>query len=210
MNKKIILVGGGGHCKSVIDVAISTGFEILGILEKAITDKSDVMGYKIIGTDDDIPKFVGKAEFVITVGQIKNCSIRKRIANIIDMAGGKYATIVANDAYVADSAIIEDGTVIMHKAFVNADVKIGKHCIVNTNAIVEHEVTIGDYCHLSTGSIVNGGAVIGNESFIGSQSVVNQMVRLNAPNIVIGSLSVVNRDINMAGVYVGSPLRKIG
>ncbi len=210
MNRKLILVGGGGHCKSVIDVAEGAGFEILGILEKSDIGKSDVMGYKIIGTDDDIPKYACKAEFIITVGQIKNCSIRKRIAEKIDIVGGQYATIIASDAYVSKSAIIGNGTVIMHKAFINADARIGRHCIVNTNAIIEHEVVVGDFCHLSTGSIVNGGAVIGNESFIGSQSVVNQMVQLNASNIVIGSLSVVNHDVNLSGIYVGTPLKKIG
>ena len=33
MNQKnLILIGGGGHCKSVIDVAESAGYNILGIL----------------------------------------------------------------------------------------------------------------------------------------------------------------------------------
>lgn len=32
--KNLILVGGGGHCKSVIDVAESAGYTILGILDR--------------------------------------------------------------------------------------------------------------------------------------------------------------------------------
>ena len=35
MNRSIVLIGGGGHCKSVINVAESAGFRILGILDTA-------------------------------------------------------------------------------------------------------------------------------------------------------------------------------
>lgn len=33
MNKPLILIGGGGHCKSVIDVVESAGYTILGIMD---------------------------------------------------------------------------------------------------------------------------------------------------------------------------------
>ena len=101
MDKKpLILVGGGGHCKSVIDVAESAGYTILGILDKPEEVGKKVLNYKIIGTDDDIPQYVDKAEFVITVGQIKSSAIRKKIAERIEAAGGKLATIIASDATV--------------------------------------------------------------------------------------------------------------
>ncbi len=31
--KPLILIGGGGHCKSVIDAAESAGYSILGVLD---------------------------------------------------------------------------------------------------------------------------------------------------------------------------------
>lgn len=71
-NKNIILVVGGGHCKSVIDVAESAGYTILGILDKPELVDTPVLDYKVIGTDDGIPQYVDKAEFVITEGQIKH------------------------------------------------------------------------------------------------------------------------------------------
>lgn len=177
MSKNIILVGGGGHCKSVIDVAESTGYTILGILDMPEMVGTNVLGYTVQGTDDDIPTYVDKAEFIITVGHIKNNTVRKKIAERIEKAGGKLATIVASDAYVSKHATVGEGTVIMHKAFVNADSKVGKNCIINTMANIEHDAVIGDFCHISTGVMVNGGANIGNDTFIGSQSIVNQKVK---------------------------------
>lgn len=170
--KPLILLGGGGHCKSVIDVAESAGYTILGILDKPELLGTKVLGYEIIGTDDDIPLYVDKAEFLITVGQIKSPAIRKKLALLVMRAGGKFATVIANDAYVSKYATIGAGTVIMHKAIVNADACIGEHCIINTMANIEHEVQIGGFCHVSTGVMVNGNCVIGDEVFIGSGSVL--------------------------------------
>lgn len=185
MNKKpLILVGGGGHCKSVIDVAESAGYTILGILDKPEEVGKQVLDYKVIGTDDDIPQYVDKAEFIITVGQIKSSAIRHKIAERIEKAGGKHATIVASDATVSKYATIGEGTVILHKCVVNADAKIGKNCIVNTMANIEHEVEIGDFCHISTGVMVNGMTKIGNDTFIGSGSVLYNCIEVPCNSII--------------------------
>lgn len=190
--KPLILLGGGGHCKSVIDVAESAGYTILGILDKPELVGTMVLDYEIIGTDDDIPLYVDKAEFLITVGQIKSPAIRKKLALLVMRAGGKFATIIANDAYVSKFARIGEGTVIMHKVVVNADTCIGEHCIINTMANVEHEVQIGGFCHVSTGVMVNGNCVIGYEVFIGSGSVLYNGISL-IDNAIIPAGSIVRK-----------------
>lgn len=178
MQKPLILVGGGGHCKSVLEAAESAGYSILGVLDMPENVGKEVLSSKVIGTDDDIPTYVDKAEFVITVGFIKNPAIRVKLYNKIKEAGGKLATIVATDAYVSKYATVGEGTVVMHKAFVNADAKVGRNCIINTMANIEHDAVIGDFCHISTGVMVNGGARLGDDTFIGSQSIVNQGINI--------------------------------
>lgn len=174
----------------MIDVAESAGYTILGVLDKPELVGTKVLGYEIIGTDDDIPLYVDKAEFLITVGQIKSPAIRKKLALLVMRAGGKFATVIASDAYVSKYAQIGKGTVVMHKAIVNADACIGEHCIINTMANIEHEVQIGGFCHVSTGVMVNGNCVIGDEVFIGSGSVL------------YNGISVVNNAIIPAGSIV--------
>ena len=68
MKKPLILVGGGGHCKSVIEAAESAGYSILGVLDMPEEVGKEILSTKVIGTDDDIPSYVDKADFVITVG----------------------------------------------------------------------------------------------------------------------------------------------
>lgn len=176
--RNLILVGGGGHCKSVIDVAESAGYTILGILDRPEEVGKSVLNYKVIGIDDEMSKYADKAEFVVTVGQIQSANLRMRLHKQLEDAGCKLATIVSPRAQVSQYASLGEGTVVMHQAVVNAEAHIGKGCIINTFANIEHDVHIGDYCHISTGSMVNGGAQIGSETFLGSQSAVNQGVKI--------------------------------
>lgn len=208
MSKPLILIGGGGHCKSVIDVAEEAGYTILGILDRSIPIGSTVLGYEVLGNDDLVKPFLNKAEFLVTVGQIKSPEIRIRLNKMVKDAGGKLATIISPTAHVSKHATIGDGTMVMHQAVVNAGACIGEGCIINTFSCIEHDVIIGDYCHISTGAMVNGEVEIGKGVFIGSQAVVNQCVRI-CDLAVIASGTVVNKDVNNLGVYAGNPINKI-
>lgn len=202
--KNLILVGGGGHCKSVIDVAESAGYNILGILDMPEDVGKKVLDYKVIGTDDDMPQYVDKAEFVITVGFIKNPALRIKLYNKVKAAGGRLATIIASTAYVSKYAELGEGTVIMHHAFVNAGAKIGDNCIINTFVNIEHDVEVGNQCHISTGTMVNGECKIGENCFIGSQSVCANCIEI-ASDIIVGAGSVVRKSIRVKGIYAGNP-----
>lgn len=186
-NKPLILVGGGGHCKSVIDVAESSGFNILGILDRSEEVGKKVLGYDVIGTDDDMAKYVDQAEFIVTVGQIKSPDLRIKLHKMLEQVGAKLATIVAPTAHVSKYAQLGAGTVVMHQAVVNADAKIGKGCIINTFANIEHDVVIGDYCHISTGAMVNGGSTVAYGPFVESQSAINQCVKIEQGGLIISS-----------------------
>lgn len=208
MNKYLILIGGGGHCKSVIDVAESAGYNIVGILGRLEEVGKTVLNYKIVGVDDDIPQYIGKTEFVITVGFVKNPILRIKLYNRVKELGGKLATIVASSAHISDYAIIGEGTVIMHNALVNAGAKVGNNVIINSFANIEHDTVIGNQCHISTGVMVNGTCNIGNNVFIGSRSVVVNNTSIG-DNIVIGAGSVVCKNLFDKGLYVGNPARFI-
>ena len=212
MNKqKIILVGGGGHCKACIDVIDSLDrFEILGILDLPENIGQRVLDYRIIGSDDDIADWASKGTaFLITLGHLGDTRLRRRIAIKIENSGGKMPVVIAPTAHVSRYAKIGQGTIIMHYAVVNAEANIGTCCIINNHALIEHEASVGDHTHISTGARINGNSNIGNDCFLGSGSVMNQGLSV-ASNITIGSGSLVRKSIAQnGGVYSGNPLRKI-
>jgi len=206
-HKNLILIGGGGHCKSVIDIIEGTCWKIIGILDLAENVGKTVLGNNIIGTDEKIPEFIHKTCFLVTVGQIKAAVLRIKLHEKILSAGGKLATIIAPDAHVSNHSCIEKGTVVMHKAVVNAGAKIGIGCIINTMANIEHDAEIGDYCHISTGAMINGDCSVGNETFIGSGAVVSNGVSITE-RCIIAAGAVVRKDITTNGIYAGNPAVK--
>ena len=203
-HKKLILVGGGGHCKSVIDVAESAGFHILGILDVPENVGNNVLDYSIVGTDDQIPDYVNDAVFIVTVGHIKDAALRIKLHQKIVDAGGTLATVIASSAHVSKYAQIGEGSVIMHHAVVNADAIIGRGCIINTFSNIEHDAKIGNYCHISTGAMINGNCVVGNETFFGSQSVMVNGIEITS-GCVIGAGSLIRKSATQKGVYSGNP-----
>ncbi len=205
MNRPLILVGGGGHCKSVIEVAESAGYNIKGILDMPDEVGKEVLpDHKVIGTDDDIPQYVDECDFVITVGFIKNPTLRIKLYNKVKEAGGKLATVIASTAHVSKYSTIGEGTVVMHQVFVNAGAHIGANCIINTFCNIEHDAQIGDQCHISTGTMVNGDCKVGDRCFIGSQSVLANGITIGE-DIIVGAASFVRKSIFDKGIYSGNP-----
>lgn len=211
MKERIILIGGGGHCRSCIDIIESEGrYSIVGIIDVAERVGGDLMGYPIIGTDSDIPRIVTSGcVALVTVGQIKTAEVRKRLFALLEESGIPAPAIVSPSARVSTHAVIGGGTIIMHGAVINAGAVVGRNCIINTGALIEHETRICNHCHVSTASVVNGGCEIGEGVFVGSNSVISNNLSV-APGVVIGAGSVIIKSIAEAGTYVGNPAERVG
>ena len=193
----IILIGGGGHCCSVIDVIEQEKrFNIIGIIDKPELIGTQVLNYDVIAADSDLPKLAEKIHYaLITVGQIKSAELRIQLFQQVRDYGFQLPVIISPRAYVSDYAAIGDGTVICHDALINANVSIAENCIINTKALVEHDCVIRAHCHISTGAVINGGVTINERSFIGSHATVVNQLYLKADSFVkAGSLVKSARD----------------
>jgi len=190
MKEKIVLIGGGGHCRSVIDVIEQTNkYEIIGIVDKKELYGNDVLGYKIIACDEDLEALFETCQnAVITVGQIKSNHIRVKLFDKLKKIGFQLPVIISPLAYVSKHSLIDEGTIVMHHALINVNAKIGKNCIINTKALIEHDCVVENHCHISTASVLNGGVVVRANSFFGSNATSKQGVEIEG-FIKAGSLA---------------------
>ncbi len=193
---ELILVGGGGHCRSCIDVVEQENrFSIAGIIDIPEKKHQKVLGYTIIASDDGLSELILRySQFLICVGQIKTNSVRKKLFQKILTVGGQFPTIASPFAYVSRYADVGQGTIIMHHALLNAGVIVGQNCIINSKALLEHDVRVGDNSHISTGAVLNGGVTVGPDSFIGSGSIIRENVSLGAHTFVGCGMTVL-RDL---------------
>ena len=190
--KKIVLVGGGGHCASCIDVIEQEGrFQIVGIIDMPDKRNTTLLGYPIIGNDEELPKLVESYQyFLVTLGQIKSPQRRIVLFERLLQLGAKLPIIASPHAYISRHATVGAGTIVMHNALINAGATVGTNCIINSCALIEHDAVVGDHCHISTGSILNGGTQVAECTFVGSGSVVRDNIRIGSHSLIGGGVSV--------------------
>ena len=186
MKEKIILIGGGGHCKSCIDVIEQEDkFEIKGILDTTEKVGQKVFNYQVIGTDGQIERLAQEGHyFLITLGQIETADLRVKIYTKLLSANAKIAKVISPLAYVSKHSEIGAGTIVLHHALINSDAKIGKNCIINSKALIEHDSIIEGYCHISTCAVINGNVKVSEKTFIGSNSTVTNGINIEKNSFI--------------------------
>jgi sugar O-acyltransferase (sialic acid O-acetyltransferase NeuD family) len=206
--KKILLIGGGGHCHSVIDSILSIGaYNAIGIIDN---NKSSWLGIDTIGTDDDIPDLVsdGWHNAFITAGSVGNTQVRHRLFEMAELNGLDVVSIIDPTAIVARGTTIGKGVFVGKQAVINAGSRIGDCAIVNTGAIIEHDCEVGAFSHISPGSVLCGQVSVGADSHVGAGSSVIQQVKIGESSI-IGAGSVVVKDIPSMVKAYGNPCRVV-
>lgn len=211
MANKLVLIGGGGHCKSVLDAALRMDtFSDIVITDSVIPAGTKVLGCEVVGTDDCLESLLlyGYEYAFVTVGSIRVESLREKIVAKAETLGFKFPNMVDPSAIVSSTAVIGDGSFVGKNVTINADVNIGQHCIINTGSIIEHECDVQDFVHISVGSILCGEVSVGRSSFIGAGSTIIQCLEIGN-NAVIGAGAVVNKDIPSKCTAVGIPAKVI-
>lgn len=182
----LLIVGAGGHATACIDVIEQEGrFAIAGLIGSSTEVSRRVLGYPVLGTDDDLPALVAECRHaLVAIGQIKTAEARMKLFERLRTLGCDLPSIVSPRAYVSRHARLGAGTIVMHGAVINAAAVVGQNCIVNSQALVEHDAVVGDHCHIATAAVVNGGVQIGAGTFIGSQSSIRQSLRIGSGCVI--------------------------
>lgn len=206
--EKIVLLGYGGHAKSIADSILSQGlYEIAGY-----TDQEDKLSENIayLGTDDRLPDIFasGVTRAVIGIGFMGKSLIRDRLYEVAKEIGFEFPFVIDPTAAVAVDAVIGEGTFIGKKAVVNVGATIGTLCIVNTGSIIEHDNKIGSFSHIAVGATLCGDVTVGEHCLVGANATVIQGLRIG-DNATIGAGSVVLHDINDQEIVAGIPARAI-
>lgn len=209
--EKIVLFGGGGHCKSVIDTIENEGkFMIAGIVDMPSRLHEKILSYEIFANDVDLPRLAAEYKyFFITIGHIRNFRPRRQMYELLLAHGCHLPVIISPRAYVSPYASLGSGTLVMPFAFVNSGVSIGPNCIINTSCIIEHDSIIGSNNHISTACVVNGTCTIGNNNFIGTNATLLNNLTIGNNNL-IGASSVVVKNVGDGLKLFGNPATVIG
>lgn len=195
--EKLVLIGGGGHCKSVIDTIKRLNlYDEIVIVDVKFPTYRMVLDFDVVCGDDGLPQLrkSGFDKAFITAGSIKDTSLRQELYWKAHNLGFIFPNIIDPSAIVSEYVTLGKGIFIGKQAIINADVHIGDMAIINTGAVIEHECKINTYVHIAAGAVLCGNVSVGNSSFVGAGSTIIQGVSIGK-NSIIGAGSNVLCDV---------------
>ena len=185
--KKIILIGGGGHALSLLEM---------------IEDNSIFAGYVDLLSNTNMPiPYIGNDEEMLKTYPPSEYEVHHALV----YAEYKVVSFKAASSVITKQSMIGEGSAIFHGAIINNST-IGNNCIINTGAVIEHNSVLGNNVFVGPNATVCGNVKIGDNVLVGAGSVIREDVSI-CSNVVIGLGSVVVKDIVMPGVYYGIPVK---
>ncbi|WKY45538.1 acetyltransferase [Eubacteriaceae bacterium ES2] len=212
MSKKLLLIGGGGHCKTVIEAAETMNlYDEIEIVDIPAKIGENILGYRVSKSDDDLLalKSSGFGDAFISLGSMGNPIKRVQIYQNLKNIGFNIPIIKHTSAEISSYATIKEGTLIGKNVIINADTKLGVCAILNTGCIIEHDCSVGNFSHIAPSSVLSGNVTIGEDTHIGANTVIRQGIKIGSRSI-IGIGSVVVQNIEDSCLAYGNPCRKVG
>lgn len=207
--EKIVVIGISGQTKVIIDAIEKEGkYSIAGLLDSSMDPGYQMLGYRVIGTENDIPRIMESLDLaggVIAEGdnwrRMKICEGIKSTAPTF-----KFVRVIHPSSIVANHVEIGDGTAVMAGVIVNSSAVIGEHCIINAKSSIDHDCFLDDYSSLAPNSTLAGYVKIGKFSAISMGVNIIHGITVKEQT-VIGAGSLVLKDMPEHVVAFGSPAR---
>jgi UDP-perosamine 4-acetyltransferase len=205
--KPVVLIGGGGHAKVVIEILEAAGdVEIAGCVSGNMQG-GFVLETPILGDDSCLPSLYasGIRHAFVAVGANH---VRRRLSELAAGIGFKLISAVSPQSSISPRARMKEGCAIMPGAVINSCSTIGAGSIVNTGATVDHDCKIGDWVHLAPGTSLAGNVSICEGAFLGVGVRVIPEITVGAW-ATVGAGTVVVRNLAANVTAVGVPARII-
>lgn len=206
--KPVIVLGGGGHAKVLIECLNLQGIKVLGYT--STDERSDaILGIPKLGEDSVIRGYSkDKVSLVNGIGTVKHSTLRKKIFEHFKEKGFSFQTVVHPSAVLSTYALLGEGVQVLAGAIVMPGSYIGDNGIVNTRATVDHDCRIGKHVHIAPSVTLSGGVQIGSNSHIGTAATIIQGVRIGE-DVTVGAGTVILRNVSDGATVVGVPGREV-
>lgn len=205
---KAIIIGSGGHCRSVVSTMLENKIipQIIFDISNQNSQNEFIMNVPVFSSNTLEEHINMNSLFFIAIGDNK---LRREWYNKIKKLNLQMPNLISKYSFIDKSAKLGDGNYVAPFSYIGPEVVLGENNIINTKVIVEHEVILGNSCHLAPGSIIAGRCAVGSNTFIGIGSKVKDGIKI-AKDTTLGAGSVLINNIETINeTHVGVPAKKI-
>ncbi|WP_179022234.1 NeuD/PglB/VioB family sugar acetyltransferase [Winogradskyella forsetii] len=207
----VVVFCAGPQSKVVIDVLMDQPeYNIVGLIDSVQDIGSDFYGHKVIGRQNELTKLCEAYNFNSGIVCLGDNYLREKVANeILDQKKDfNFINVISKFAHVSKSAVIGVGNAILHGAIINAEAQMGDHCIINTRSTLDHNCIMEDFSSFGANIVTGGFVKIGKYSAMTLGITIFDRLEIGE-NVVVGSGSLVTKDLESHGLYYGVPAKRI-
>ncbi|WP_179004940.1 NeuD/PglB/VioB family sugar acetyltransferase [Winogradskyella forsetii] len=210
-SKNIVIFCAGPQTRVIIDILMDQPeYEIIGLIDSVIAIGDAFYGYKVIGRQNDIKRLSEKYNFEAGIVGLGDNYLREKVVlEILDQKKDfHFINAISKFSYISATSKIGVGNVIMPGVVVNSEASMSNHCVINTNSSLEHNCIMEDFSSLSAGVTTGGYFNLGKYSAIALGVTILDRTSIGE-NVVVGSGSLVVKDLESHGLYYGVPAKRI-
>ena len=183
-NFSYVIVGGGGHAKTIISLTKVLGLNVVGYTAPSESLLSESLNY--LGDDevlkekenDGIKHIISFSFFDKKTQKIYQNFFRKN-SHFLNV----HKPLIHPSAIIDTDVKIGVGTVVGPGAVIRTGTQIGDYCLINSRALIEHDCIVKSHSHIAPGAIICGHVKIEKFVLVGAGAVV-----LNGSWLEFGSL----------------------
>ena len=191
MNKKLAIIGAGGHGKVVGEIALLNQYDTINFFDDKISEIKN-FPFRIVGNIELLKKNLKNYDdFFVAIGDnVIRCDkiswLKKEKKNIVSLIHPK--------STVSKFSSIEAGSCVMANAAINAGTNIKEGVIINTSSSIDHDCSIEDYSHISPNCSLSGNVRVGKFTHLGTGTSVHPRINIGQ-NVKTGIGSKIYKDI---------------
>lgn len=202
MNKRLGVIGAGGHGKIAADIAQRTGWKDIVFFDERFSflDSQYHAHWPLIAVPEGVIEHQCDGYFVA----IGNGKVRQQWCEWLISKGLPLVSLLDPSAVVSRYATIEQGVLVAAASVVNVDSHLSQGVIINTGARIDHDCSISSYTHICPAATLAGTVTVGAHSWVGIGSQIIQNIFIGN-NVIIGGGATVINNVSDDSKVVGTP-----
>lgn len=146
-------------------------------------------------------------QIFIAISYARMNKVRQEKANTAKAQGYKLASYISSKATIFPDLSDNENCFILENNTIQPYASIGNNVTLWSGNHIGHHSMIEDNCFITSHVVVSGGVKVGSNSFIGVNATLHDHIEIASFSLIAAG-SLVNKNTEEYGVYIGSPAKK--